>query len=237
MSALFFALGNLLVLVSIGGLLVLGLDLVGGPIGGTSDARMETGNAAASSEASRAADGAATQTAGGSAPVVADVNRASPDGAGGPTQPTALAQPVTRIVVPRISLEADVVPARLVEREGGTTWEVPAHRAGHAEHTAGAGDPGNAVLLGHVASRSLGNVFEHLDQVRAGDVVQLFSGTRRFEYRATDVRSVQRTDVSVLQPTDTASLSLITCTGLWLPHIWDYTERLVVRAELSGPPE
>jgi len=28
-------------------------------------------------------------------------------------------------------------------------------------------------------------------------------------------------------------VSLITCTGVWLPTIWDYTERLVVRAELT----
>ena len=35
---------------------------------------------------------------------------------------------------------------------------------------------------------------------------------------------------------ETASLTLITCTGLWLPTIWDYTERLVVRADLLDPP-
>jgi hypothetical protein len=47
-----------------------------------------------------------------------------------------------------------------------------------------------------------------------------------------EVRTVARTDVSIVEPTGTASLSLITCTGIWLPLLWDYTERLVVRAEL-----
>ncbi len=69
-----------------------------------------------------------------------------------------------------------------------------------------------------------------------GDTIQIMSGTTRFEYRVVDVRSVERTDVSVLQPTQTATVSLITCTGRWLPTIWDYTERLVVRADLTSPP-
>jgi hypothetical protein len=38
--------------------------------------------------------------------------------------------------------------------------------------------------------------------------------------------------VSVVAPTAAASLSLITCTGRWLPAVGDFAERLVVRAEL-----
>jgi sortase (surface protein transpeptidase) len=43
----------------------------------------------------------------------------------------------------------------------------------------------------------------------------------------------ERVHSSVLEPGETPALTLITCTGVWLPTIWDYTERLVVRAELS----
>ena len=142
---------------------------------------------------------------------------------------------ITAAAVPSISLQADVVVAKLIERDGVITWEVPGFKAGHAEYTGGAGEVGNAVLLGHVSSRSLGNVFKDLERVQVGDVVNLFSGPRQFHYRVVDIRSVPRTDVSVLQPTETASLSLITCTGVWLPFIWDYSDRLVVRAELLAP--
>jgi len=79
----------------------------------------------------------------------------------------------------------------------------------------------------------LGNGFEDLDSARVGDQVEVFSGERRFDYRIVDVRTVRRNDVKVVQPTDVPSVTLITCSGLWLPVVSDYTERLVVRAELA----
>jgi LPXTG-site transpeptidase (sortase) family protein len=146
-------------------------------------------------------------------------------------------RPITKVHIPRIQLEADVAPARLVEREAGVTWEVPAFRAGHAEATAGAGGIGNAVLLGHVASHGAGNVFQGLDRARIGDDVRILSGSDELEYRVVDIRAVPRTDVSFLRPTSAAGLVLVTCTGTWLPLLRDYTQRLVVRAVLTGPAE
>jgi LPXTG-site transpeptidase (sortase) family protein len=146
----------------------------------------------------------------------------------------AAARPITRLVIPRIDLAADVVPATLVERDGGATWQVPAFKVGHAEGTAGAGQPGNAVLLGHVTSVHSGNVFATLDQTTPGDQVQIFSDTDEFDYQVASVDHVPRTDTDVLAQGPTPTISLITCTGVWLPTIWDYTERLVVRAELIG---
>ena len=105
---------------------------------------------------------------------------------------------------------------------------------GQAQHTAGPGQPGNGVLFGHVTSRSLGNVFEQLFRAHVGDLVEVFDGTERFDYRVVDVHAVSRTDVSVLLPTESASVSLITCTGVWNAALHDYMERLVVRAELNG---
>ena len=139
---------------------------------------------------------------------------------------------ITRLVIPSIELESAVVPAALVERDGVTTWDVPKFVAGHAEGSAGAGEPGNAVLIGHVTSLTLGHVFEDLDKIRSGDIVEIFSDTSRFEYRVTDVRDVQRTEVAVLDPTSAPTLTLITCTGQWLPTVHDYTQRVVVQAKL-----
>ena len=157
-----------------------------------------------------------------------------PIAAPAPTPPPFL--PITRVVIPRLDLDSEAVPADLVAQDGGATWEVPAFKIGHAQSTASAGAPGNAVLVGHVDSRGLGNVFEQLDAARVGDQVEIFSGgERRFDYRVVDVRKVGRNDVSVVQPTDVPSLTLITCSGLWLPLVADYAERLVVRAELASP--
>jgi LPXTG-site transpeptidase (sortase) family protein len=133
---------------------------------------------------------------------------------------------ITRLSIPSIDLDTAVVEAPLVERDGASTWEVPKFVAGHAEGTSGPGEPGNAVIIGHVTSLTLGNVFEHLDGVQRGALIQVFSETRRFDYRVVDIRDV------VLGPEPKPIISLITCSGLWLPTIWDYAQRLVVRAEL-----
>jgi LPXTG-site transpeptidase (sortase) family protein len=165
-----------------------------------------------------------------------------PEAAGAaPAAPTealpAAPAPITRLRVGRIGLDTDVVPAPIIDVPGGTTWAVPAFAAGHGEGSAGAGEHGNAVLLGHVASPDAGSVFRHLHRVQAGDVVDVFSHRRRFTYVVVEVRIVPRTDVAVLAPTGSATLSLITCTGTWLPALQEFSHRLVVRAELASAPE
>jgi LPXTG-site transpeptidase (sortase) family protein len=148
-----------------------------------------------------------------------------------PVASVAPARAFTRIVLPRIGVDAPVVLAPF-KTAGGATWDVPPFKAGHAEHTAGPGEPGNAVVFGHVSSIGLGNVFETLDRAAVGDLVQTWVGDESFTYRVVEIRSVDRADVSVLSPTNAPSVSLITCTGIWLPHLRDFSQRLVVRAEL-----
>ena len=143
------------------------------------------------------------------------------------------ARQITAVTIPSIDLSSEVVQADRVPVDGGYTWQGPALKVGHAETTAGAGEVGNAVLLGHVTSVHSGNVFQELDKVKVGDTVQVFSNDVEFDYRVVSTTAVPRSDSSVLQPTQTPSVSLITCTGMWLPTIWDYTERLVVHAELA----
>jgi len=139
--------------------------------------------------------------------------------------------PITGLRIASINLETEVVVAEFSEQDGGT-WFVPRFKAGHAEFTAGAGEIGNAVLFGHVTSLSLGNVFEQLHRVHRGDTIEVFSNDRLYDYQVTELRTVSRTDISVLDPTDVPAISLITCTGAWLPQLHDYAERLVVRGEL-----
>lgn len=156
-----------------------------------------------------------------------------------PDPSTAVAgtfRPVTRVVIPSIKLDAPTVPADLVRDNGAITWSVPPFKVGHAQDTGAAGGPGNAVLVGHVTSQSLGNVFEHLHDVHTGDAITIFSNDQRFSYRVSVVRTVERSDVSVVQPSTTPALTLITCTGVWLPLVNDYAQRVIVRAELLESP-
>jgi LPXTG-site transpeptidase (sortase) family protein len=142
---------------------------------------------------------------------------------------------ISAIAVPRLGLRSVVLPAPIVGVPGGTTWDVPAFVVGHGENTAGPGQAGNAVLLGHVTSPNAGSIFKDVHLMRRGDSVQLFSGPREFAYVVTEVRIVPRTDLSVLVPTETATLTLVTCTGAWLPALQDFSHRLAIRAELAVP--
>lgn len=186
--------------------------------------------------ASSAVPGGVIQTVAGT------MSAAAPEGAPG-AAPVALAseaapqRTITHLAIPSIELDTAVVVAPRIDLDDGTTWKVPAFVAGHAQGTAGAGEPGNAVLLGHLTSLTLGNVFQHLDRVQPGALVEVANTDgREYRYRVAQVENVARADVWVLDPTPTATLSIITCSGVWLPTLWDYTERLVVRAELLPDP-
>jgi sortase A len=242
--------GDLLVVVSLGGLTLLASGLADGALRGAAEGvlRRPAGVPVETPARPAGADlGSPTPPGAPPAPAAGPValggapetgrtrelgGERAPAGAAPPATPGPF-RPVTRVVIPRLALDAAVVPARLVERHAGGTWEVPAFAVGHAERTAGAGAPGNGVLVGHVTSQGAGNVFGDLGRVGVGDQVRVFSGAQAFDYRVTEARAVARTDVSVVAPTEAASLSLITCTGRWLPDVGDFAERLVVRAELS----
>ncbi len=233
MRTLCTLLGNSLLLLGLGGLaLLIWGEAPGAPTPSTSALAEVAAGRLALSEAVAPRVSTFTPTGGSAETPSAAADRDDPPPADA-AETDGSPRPITAVAAPSIGLEAEVAPSALVERDGGLTWEVPPFRAGHAQHTAGAGQVGNAVLFGHVSSRRDGDVFRHLDRVRVGDLVHVHSGPVRFDYRVVEVRSVERSDASVLEPGRTATLSLITCSGLWLPTIWDYTHRLVVRAELD----
>jgi sortase A len=88
-------------------------------------------------------------------------------------------------------------------------------------------------LLGHVSSIDAGNVFALLDRVQVGDeLVVDGESAQSYTYRVSEVKRVPRDDLSVMERSDEATLTLITCTGAWLPHALDFSHRLVVRAAL-----
>lgn len=141
---------------------------------------------------------------------------------------------ITGLRIPRIDLESEVVPSPLVELSQGVTWSVPPFKVGHAEGTARAGQPGNAVLVGHVTSLTLGNVFLHLDRLKVGDFVYVRDDEdEELRYIVDKVEVVPRSALDVVQPTRFPALTMLTCTGDWLPDERDYSERVVVRARLT----
>jgi sortase A len=128
------------------------------------------------------------------------------------------AQALTRLSIPRISLDAMVV-------EGATNQQLT-EGPGHLTETAFPGDAGNAVITGH-RDTFFRRIFE-LDQ---GDEINVQRNGRVFRYQVTGKKIVKPDDVSVLNPTSDAQLTLITCYPMH--YIGPAPKRLVIFSKLA----
>jgi LPXTG-site transpeptidase (sortase) family protein len=143
-----------------------------------------------------------------------------------PPPPTATPIPVLmrRVVAPSIGLDSPVIEAKLQNGE----WEVPKFVAGHLQGTGLPGSGGNVVLSGHVQSISSGNVFNKIDQLKAGDEVIVKTNVGDVRYVVEGKNIVKPDDLSVVQANGREELTLITCTGTFNPITQDYDRRWVV---------
>lgn len=99
------------------------------------------------------------------------------------------------------------------------------------------GDVGSAVIDGHVNwFNGAKGVFENLRKVKAGDVITVQNDTgevTRFVVRETRMYAAAEDATAVFFSQDgKAHLNLITCDGAWDKGAKQYTERLVVFADL-----
>lgn len=124
-----------------------------------------------------------------------------------------------RLAMPSIGATMDVREVFVVDGE----WEVAEYAAGYHHGTALPGNIGNSVYSGHAGLR--GAVFKDLGRLQPGDDVVVETPRWRYTYRVRGTQSVWPTQVEVMDPTPTPTLTLITCTN------WD-TQRLVVVADL-----
>ena len=144
----------------------------------------------------------------------------------------SVAAPATRVRIPAIDVDAPAVELGTVYNEKGElVWETAKHAVGHHIGTANPGEPGNVVMSGHISSpvRGEGNVFSRLPDVQPGATVFVETAEGSHEYRVTERRLVEPSQVSVMAPTEQPLLTLITCFPDWI-----YTHRLVVTAEAVG---
>lgn len=144
--------------------------------------------------------------------------------------PTPVVLPAQRVIIPKIKLDSRVVESPIKDGQ----WQVPKFVAGHLEGTAHPGQVGNAVLSGHVESIASGNVFANLDKVEIGDRITVVSPVAAYEYVVQEKKVVKNTDLSVVQPTPDETLTLITCTGVFIPATRDYDRRLILVAKRAS---
>lgn len=117
----------------------------------------------------------------------------------------------TRVRVTAIGLDAEVRSVGMVFREGRLQYDTPSVGAGHYAGSANPGALGNVVIGGHVSLRGGTGVFRALPSVAIGSTIDVSSGGQWYRYQVTEVRLVAPDATEVMEPTQDATLTLITC--------------------------
>jgi LPXTG-site transpeptidase (sortase) family protein len=137
------------------------------------------------------------------------------------------------LAIPSIKLDTVVQQGGIVEdADGNPEWEtLPFVAVHYGDLTSLIGAPGNAVIAGHVVTLSEGNVFRFLYQLDLGDQVQVWDDhALEHDFQVVDVKLVPPADTSVMQPTPSETLTLITCGGTFDPVKREFSDRLIVTA-------
>jgi sortase A len=132
--------------------------------------------------------------------------------------PTTSPRSPTRLVIPAINIDVPVVE--------GVDWEQLKKGAGHLIGSANPGERGNCFISGH--NDVYGEIFRYLEDLKVGDEILVYAGKQAHRYTVRATRIVEPDDISVMAPTSTPVLTLLTC----YPYMID-SHRLVVIAELD----
>lgn len=128
----------------------------------------------------------------------------------------------TSISIPSIDVEG-----RVYQGVNGKTMDVGFW---HFPITKYPGQKGNSVIIGHRYAKlpPQKDTFFNLDKLRVGDEIVVIQRDDSWKYIVTEIKEVQKNDVSVLQSSDDYRLTLITCSPLWSSD-----KRLVITAKLD----
>ena len=123
-----------------------------------------------------------------------------------------------RIQVPAIGVDAPIAE--------GDDWEALKQGVGHHVGSANPGESGNCVVSAH--NDIFGEIFRDLPDLDLGKEILVYTASQVYRYAVTQKRIIQPTDVSVMYPTSSPVLTLISC----YPYGID-THRIVVIGELQ----
>jgi len=132
--------------------------------------------------------------------------------------PTPGPEQAVRIQIPAIGVDAPTVE--------GDDWEALKRGAGHHVGSANPGERGNCVISAH--NDIFGEIFRDLPDLDLDDEIFVYTASQVYRYVVTQKRIIEPTEVSVMHPTSSPVLTLISC----YPYGLD-TQRIVVIGELQ----
>ena len=141
-----------------------------------------------------------------------------------------------RLVIPTIGIDAVIGPVGL-DREGRMAAPGRLDSVGWYSPGPSPGQPGDAVIAGHLGFASEPAVFRDLNRLRPGDVFQVVSDAGKqlnFKVQASSLVSRAARPPDLFARTGPARVSLITCAGPWDRDQSTYSQRLIVEAVAIG---
>jgi LPXTG-site transpeptidase (sortase) family protein len=140
-----------------------------------------------------------------------------------------------RLLIPRIGVDARI-EARGLDSSRNMLTPNDFHDVAWYNLGPTPGQPGNALLNGHVDWWTGSAVFTRLSDLRSGDsVIVVRRDGIRITFKVTGRQTVAANArvASLFAPSRVATLTLITCDGVWDPRIMSATHRLLVSAALA----
>jgi LPXTG-site transpeptidase (sortase) family protein len=152
--------------------------------------------------------------------------------------PEPPAAPPVRLSIASLGVDAPVEAVGLDGEGRMATPSQPSHVAWYRPGPA-PGQPGDAVIDGHLDWTDGPAVFFHLDRLRVGDevvVLQASGGHLRFAVDSISTIPFESPLDAFFTTSGPPSLTLITCTGSWDRQRQTYLQRLVVHTSLPPAP-
>lgn len=139
----------------------------------------------------------------------------------------------SRLIIPKINVNTPIVYADTKDEK--VIQDLLHNGVVHYQDTARPGEVGNSFITGHSSNYwwdtgKYNYVFTLLDKLEPGDQAVVYYNNKKFVYTVRDKVVVEGSDMSVLTPTSTPVLSLMTCTPPGTS--W---KRLVVRFDITDP--
>jgi len=105
-----------------------------------------------------------------------------------------------------LSIDLPVIESEIVD----DVWSVSSSGVSHLAQSVSPGLPGNSIFYGHNWPRLLGN----LRKIKLDDEIVIFDASgRSLSYRVTEISTVDPSDVSILESSTEATITLYTCAG------------------------
>lgn len=150
-------------------------------------------------------------------------------------------QPPISIAIPSIALQAPILPTG--NTADGSTMDVPYNFTSvfWYKYSSAPGADGGVILAGHVDGfYSKPAIFWNLDKIQVGDQIHIQArGGTQYTYQVISREIISKDDaqkwmqIMNAHSTKAKMLTLITCSGEWIPAEKTRTDRVVIQALLK----